>query len=84
MTIGSHSESHPYLTRITDSNTLWNEINGSKQILQDHLGITVNEFAYPFGLYDPAIVGLVQKAGYLSARGDFKSGEQNLSTDSIY
>jgi peptidoglycan/xylan/chitin deacetylase (PgdA/CDA1 family) len=79
MTIGSHSVSHPYLSRITDPTKLWNEINGSKQILQDHLGITVNEFAYPFGMYDPAIITLVQKAGYKSARGDFFSGVQSAS-----
>ncbi len=79
MTIGSHSESHPYLTHITDPKILWNEISDSKQVLQDHLGITVNEFAYPFGMYNASIIALVQKAGYRSARGDFYSGEQNIS-----
>ena len=82
MTIGSHSESHPYLSHISDPTKLWNEINGSKQILQDHLGITVNEFAYPFGMYNAYIISLVQKAGYKSARGDFFSGEQ--SVDRLY
>ncbi len=76
MTIGSHSESHPFLTRITEQAKLWNEISGSKTILENRLGVTVNEFAYPFGQYNPAIVALVQKAGYLSARGDFLSGKQ--------
>jgi peptidoglycan/xylan/chitin deacetylase (PgdA/CDA1 family) len=79
MTIGSHSESHPYLTHITDPTKLWNEVNGSKQILQDHLGITVNEFAYPFGMYNSPIIALIQKAGYKSARGDFFSGEQTAN-----
>ncbi|MFZ3044198.1 MAG: polysaccharide deacetylase family protein [Minisyncoccia bacterium] len=70
MTIGSHTRSHPYLTRITDPAKLWNEIDGSKKVLEDKLGITVKEFAYPFGLYDDAIMATVIKAGYLSARGD--------------
>ena len=82
MTIGSHSVSHPYLTRITDPEKLSNEISGSKSILESKLGITVNEFAYPFGLYDPAIAAMVQKAGYRSARGDYLSGQQ--SADRIY
>ncbi len=79
MTIGSHSRSHPYLTRDTDPAVLWNEIAGSKEALEKHLGITVGEFAYPFGAYNANIVAMVQKAGYLSARGDRMSGEQAAS-----
>jgi hypothetical protein len=30
-------------------------------------------------MYDPAIITLVQKAGYKSARGDFFSGVQSAS-----
>ncbi len=82
MTIGSHSESHPFLTRISDPAALWNEIDGSKQILEQRLGISINEFAYPFGAYDPAVVAMIRKAGYRSARGDFFSGEQ--TADRLY
>ncbi len=81
MTIGSHSLSHPYLTRVATS-TLWGEINDSKRILEQHLGVSVNEFAYPFGNYNPAIIAIVKKAGYRSARGDYESGEQ--SPDRLY
>ena len=77
MTIGSHSESHPFLTHITDQSKLWDEIDGSKKLLESKLGITVNEFAYPFGQYDPAIISLIQAAGYISARGDAYSGYQS-------
>ncbi len=77
MTIGDHSRSHPYLTKITDETVLWNEIYGSKQILENRLHITINEFAYPFGLHDAAIVSLVEKAGYRSARGDYYRGMQS-------
>ncbi len=76
MTIGSHSESHPFLTHVVSTDALWNEIDGSKQILERRLGISVNEFAYPFGAYDPAVITMVQRAGYRSARGDFFSGDQ--------
>lgn len=77
MTIASHSRSHPYLTRITDPKALRNEISGSKQVLESRLGITVREFAYPFGQYNAAVMAAVTDAGYLSARGDrYYRGEQ--------
>lgn len=76
MTIGDHTRSHPYLTSITNPAVLWNEINGSKQVLEKNLGVTINEFAYPFGAYNPAVIAMVKKAGYRSARGDYFSGEQ--------
>ncbi len=70
MVIGDHTRSHPFLTKITDPAKLWNEIDGSKLLIEKTLGIAVNEFAYPFGQYDPAIIRLVEKAGYQAARGD--------------
>ena len=76
MTIGSHSRSHPYLTRIDDLSGLWDEIYTSKQILEKNLGVSINEFAYPFGMYNVAIMEMVTKAGYRSGRGDYYSGEQ--------
>lgn len=84
MTIGSHTRSHPFLTKITDQNILWNEINGSKETLEKHLGITVNEFAYPFGKYDATTTALVKKAGYTSARGDYVKKGGMQSRDSLY
>lgn len=77
MTIGSHSKSHPYLTRIATS-SLPSEIRESKHILEQHLGIRVNEFAYPFGKYTESIALLVKQAGYHAARGDFESGKQEV------
>jgi len=79
MTIGDHSRSHPYLTLMTDETALWVEIDGSKKKLERELGITINEFAYPFGQYTPEIVALVQKAGYKSARGDIFTGDQSYT-----
>lgn len=80
MTIGSHSRSHPYLTKVIGSTALWNEISGSKQTLEQRLGIPIHEFAYPFGQYNPAILAAVEQAGYRSARGDhYYRGEQSPS-----
>lgn len=83
MTVGSHSFSHPFLTRMTDPILLWNEIYGSKKELEKNLGVTVDEFAYPFGQYDADIVALVKKAGYASARGDYYYGATQ-SADRLY
>lgn len=79
MVIGAHSHSHPYLTKITSIPVLWDEIDGSKQLLEKKLGVSVTEFAYPFGQYNQTIVSLVRKAGYRSARGDYYSGEQSFN-----
>ncbi|MHB8860328.1 MAG: polysaccharide deacetylase family protein [Minisyncoccota bacterium] len=79
MRVGDHTRSHPYLTSVRNASALWDEIDGSKLLLEKKLGSPVDEFAYPFGRYDPAIISLVRKAGYKSARGDYYSGEQSDS-----
>ena len=82
MIIGSHSRSHPFLTKIIDPARLWDEIDGSKLLIEKMLGITVNEFAYPFGQYGATTTALVAKAGYKAARGDYlkKGGTASLAT----
>jgi peptidoglycan/xylan/chitin deacetylase (PgdA/CDA1 family) len=70
MTIGSHTRSHPYLTRISDPTLLRKEIVDSKQVLEKQLGTPVTDFAYPFGQYNAAVAAAVEAAGYLTARGD--------------
>lgn len=79
MTIGSHSRTHPYLTRITDQTKLRSEIYESKETLEKNLGVTINQFAYPFGQYNADIIDLVKEAGYTSGRGDYYSSRQSRS-----
>lgn len=76
MTIGSHSLSHPFLTKIKSEAVLWDEIYGSKQILEQKLGIKVNDFAYPFGQFNALATALVERAGYLSSRGDYMTKDR--------
>jgi uncharacterized repeat protein (TIGR02543 family) len=45
--IASHSASHPHLTQL-DNASIIQETGGSQQTLQSH-GLTVNNFAYPYG-----------------------------------
>jgi len=82
MSIGSHSRSHPYLTQVSSEDALWREINESKKILEEKLGVPIHEFAYPFGVYNDKIVAMTKKAGYRSARGDYFTGVQ--SADRLY
>ncbi len=69
MEIGSHSVSHPYLTRIKRDSLLRREILDSKRIIEAHLRKPVTVFAYPFGQYNDRVVRVVQEAGYVCARG---------------
>ena len=43
------------------------EIIGSKEVLEKQLGIKVNVFAYPFGIYSPKALEIVKEAGYEAA-----------------
>lgn len=84
MTIAAHSRSHPFLNKITNSDTLWNEIYGSKQALEKNLSITVREFAYPFGQYNASTTAMVRKAGFVSARGDYVRKDGLQSSELTY
>ena len=64
--IGSHTNTHPNLTRISLAEAR-EEIIASKKKLEDLFGLAVNHFCYPYGAYDEAIRGLVEEAGFSSA-----------------
>jgi peptidoglycan/xylan/chitin deacetylase (PgdA/CDA1 family) len=64
--IGSHTRSHPYLTRL-DLEKAREEIVGSKQRLEDKFGQAVDHFCYPFGDWNPAVRDRVGEAGYRTA-----------------
>ncbi len=64
--IGSHSRTHARLTECS-SDDLWNEVDGSKKILEDMLGREIRHFCYPYGTFDERTVAAVRKAGYQTA-----------------
>lgn len=66
MEIGSHSASHPRLTRLDDAQ-LRQELVRSKAVLEDLLGNPVGSFAYPYGDWDARCAEAVQQAGYAAA-----------------
>ena len=64
--IGSHTRTHPWLTRISVKEAR-EEIFGSKKILEDKLGIPIEHFCYPYGDWNETVRGLVIEAGYKTA-----------------
>ena len=66
MEIGAHTASHPRLTQCSDAQ-LRDEIHGSKGMLEDHLGVPVTQFCYPYGDADNRVASVVREAGFAAA-----------------
>ncbi len=82
--IGSHTISHPDLTKIS-LEKLKLELTNSKSTLEQILGHDVISFCYPAGKQSSGVVSAVREAGYLYATttkyglGDFSSENLLLS-----
>jgi len=61
VTIGSHTISHPILTRCNREAQV-EEIRGSRRWLEREIGRAVRFFSYPCGAYDDSVVQLVSEA----------------------
>ncbi len=73
-TVGSHSLSHPNLSYIGQGE-LSNEINVSKKIIEEKIGIQVEHFSYPNPAltpnFDDRVIQTIITAGYLTAVSSF-------------
>jgi peptidoglycan/xylan/chitin deacetylase (PgdA/CDA1 family) len=80
--IGSHTRTHPELTRISPDEQN-EEIAGSKRDLEERLNRPVSIFCYPGGDYDQQVKEMVKKAGYCCAvttqRGHVMKGNDPLA-----
>ena len=63
---GSHTRRHPYLPSLNKLQAE-DEIAGSKKIIEDHLGHSIDYFAYPTGGFSSDIKRLVKESGYKAA-----------------
>lgn len=63
ITFGSHTMTHPDLTRIP-LDAAGYELRGSKQSLEERLGEEVRFLSYPFGRYNGEIEAVAEEAGY--------------------
>jgi peptidoglycan/xylan/chitin deacetylase (PgdA/CDA1 family) len=61
--IGSHTVTHPILTRVT-ADRLRDELEQSRRRLEDMLGRRVTSFCYPNGAYNRVVRDAVARAGY--------------------
>jgi peptidoglycan/xylan/chitin deacetylase (PgdA/CDA1 family) len=77
LSYGSHTLSHRYLTRLSESEVA-DEIVSSRKKLQDKLGIPIQSFCYPYGDYNESIVQMVRQAGYISACSTRKGNRHSL------
>ena len=66
ITIGSHTVSHPFLSRI-DPKIAEYEVANSKEALEKLTEKPVELFAYPTGDYDRSVVEIAEWAGYRAA-----------------
>src|SRR5262245_20051981 len=64
--IGSHTLTHPILTRVSDDR-LYREVRDSRTHLESLLKHPVNHFCYPNGDYDHRVLREIVKSGYQSA-----------------
>jgi peptidoglycan/xylan/chitin deacetylase (PgdA/CDA1 family) len=63
VTIGSHTKTHPWLTRESDACAA-DELAASKEALEARLGRPIDHFAYPGGQFTPSVIDAVARAGY--------------------
>ncbi len=66
ISIGSHGLHHLDLTTL-NSDELLAEVDVSRKVLEDKLGISVKAFSYPWGRCGAREIGAVEKAGYRCA-----------------
>jgi peptidoglycan/xylan/chitin deacetylase (PgdA/CDA1 family) len=64
--IGSHTLTHPFLTRVSLA-AAREEITASKKKLEDGFGLPVRHFCYPYGDWNAAVRDEVMAAGYETA-----------------
>jgi len=61
--VGSHTCSHPYLTRLDDS-ALDRELVESRALIEAQLGRPCTSIAYPYGDHDERVLHAAARAGY--------------------
>jgi peptidoglycan/xylan/chitin deacetylase (PgdA/CDA1 family) len=64
--IGAHTRTHPALTGIS-SEQARAEIEGSREALEQKLGVPVSVFSYPYGDHNTAVQVIAEQAGFLGS-----------------
>jgi peptidoglycan/xylan/chitin deacetylase (PgdA/CDA1 family) len=77
--LGAHTRSHPDL-RALGKEKRWDEIVGSKAILEEGLGHPIASFCYPAGYYTAEVIADVRRAGYLTAVTTAHGSKQHIQS----
>jgi peptidoglycan/xylan/chitin deacetylase (PgdA/CDA1 family) len=67
---GAHTRSHPILSRLPDQDAMRAEIGGSKERLEQELGMRIAHFCYPNGMpadYNDDVLAVVRECGFETA-----------------
>lgn len=75
--VGAHTVHHVGL-KYADKKTVKKEVEESKKMLEDMLGVPVISFAYPDGSYDDDVVQMVKNAGFTTAVSTSPGIEQGV------
>jgi len=68
ITIGSHTKSHPWIPSVSiNDRKLWDELAGSKEVLEKGLGKRVDFICYPNGGFNDLAKETAKRAGYKGA-----------------
>jgi peptidoglycan/xylan/chitin deacetylase (PgdA/CDA1 family) len=78
MHVGAHTCSHPDLTTLPPE-AAKDEMERSREVLQDRLGIAARVFAYPYGKCNSTVKGLSEQIGLLGSCG-ISSGLNTATT----
>ena len=87
LTIGSHSVTHPMLTKIT-LDKVEQELVASKKRIEEQLGVEVKHFSYPHSAYNEQMFGVLKQCGYISASlgygGNIRYGADKMMLNRNY
>jgi peptidoglycan/xylan/chitin deacetylase (PgdA/CDA1 family) len=72
MYICAHTVNHPFLSRLSHEDILY-ELANCKSTLEEQLHIPVDFLCYPYGDFDQRVTSIAGQAGYKAALGIFKN-----------
>jgi peptidoglycan/xylan/chitin deacetylase (PgdA/CDA1 family) len=77
--VGSHTVTHPHLTRIPLSEALI-EVTSSKEQLESEIKQPITSLSYPYGDFNSDIIAALKNVGYTCA-GTIEYGSNNIHSD---
>ena len=80
--IGSHTVTHPDLTRV-DADRLQVELRRSREEIEDHTGESVEVISFPFGRYNRAVIDACRQAGYRKGCGFWRHKKDKKSKETF-